>query len=118
MQCPPHELGDVVITRGAKFRLSREFRKEAFAHKSYRCAEFNIPQGRLAAASNLLKANASKLAEPAFGPPHVGYAWPVAGLVPGLRSSPTSWRSMRRQHRRRALCSTARSRPCATAAMR
>jgi len=88
IQCSPHQLGDVVITRGAKFRLSQEFRKEPFARKSYRCRSFNIPQSRLAAAAKLLKVNASKLAEPAFGPPHTRYAWPKRKPIPGLKNAP------------------------------
>ncbi|TIW29369.1 MAG: hypothetical protein E5V63_01225 [Mesorhizobium sp.] len=88
MECSPHQLGDVVITRGAKFRLSQEFRKEAFAKTRYKCETFNIPTGRLAAAAELLNVNASKLAEPAFGPPHTGYQWPNGVPIPGLKNAP------------------------------
>jgi len=82
MTCPPHELGDVIITRGAKFRLQREFANEDFAHQAYRCESFTIPQARLEKAKDLLQHHATKLAEPAFGPPTTKYAQssPQAGF--------------------------------------
>ncbi|CAN5455474.1 hypothetical protein BH10PSE14_BH10PSE14_30760 [soil metagenome] len=86
--CSPHELGDVVITRAAKFRLADEFRNESFAHETYRCEDFVIPQSRLDAAKQLLAVNADKLVEPAFGPPHTGYVWPLDGPVPSRQNHP------------------------------
>ncbi|WP_066778306.1 hypothetical protein [Sphingomonas sp. CCH5-D11] len=86
--CPPHELGDVVITRGAKFRLQREFAQERFAHNGYRCEEFEIPTQRLDAARGLLAHHAAKLVEPAFGPPHTKYEWPTDEPVPGFSNRP------------------------------
>ena len=51
-----------VITRGAKFRLSQEFKNEAFATKSYRLrVRSQIPTGRLDAAKTLLAHHADKL---------------------------------------------------------
>lgn len=91
MKCRPHELGDVMITRGAKFRLSQEFAQEPFANSSYRCQSFNIPTQRLEDAKRLLRDNAEKLSEPAFGPPHAKYQWPIQGLVPGFRNQPNLW---------------------------
>ena len=88
MQCPPHELGDVFITRGAKFRLQQEFKNEAFAHQSFRCTTLTIPTGRLNAAKTLLAVNADKLTEPDFGPPHKKYTWPLSGLVQGFHNQP------------------------------
>lgn len=87
-ECSPCELGDVMITRGAKFRLSREFAQEPFAHASYRCESFQIPQARLDKARNLLAVHAGKLREPAFGPPHTGYNWPLPGTLPGFENTP------------------------------
>lgn len=63
-----HELGDVMITRAARFRLSQEFKNEPFNGKTYRC-DFALPQSRLTAAKALLDAHKDKLVEPAFGPP-------------------------------------------------
>lgn len=68
-----HELGDVMITRGAKFRCAREFKNEEFNHKEYRCEDFEIPTGQFAAARALLKQHASNLVEPDFGPPTKRY---------------------------------------------
>ncbi|GGE82265.1 hypothetical protein [Massilia psychrophila] len=88
MTCPPHELGDVIITRGAKFRLQREFANEDFARQAYRCSEFEIPTRRLAAARNLLRVHTRKLVEPAFAPPHNKYAWPLTQPVAGFANAP------------------------------
>lgn len=88
MDCPPHELGDVVITRGARFRLQREFANEPFANAAYECRDFQIPTARLDAARELLKVHAAKLAEPALGPPHAKYTWPPGDLVPGFANAP------------------------------
>ena len=40
-----HDLGDVMITRAAKFRCTQEFRNEAFANAEYRC-DFKVGLGR------------------------------------------------------------------------
>lgn len=68
-----HELGDVMITRGAKFRLNREFKNEDFNGKEYRCEDYEIPTAQFAAARALLKQHASNLVEPDFGPPTKRY---------------------------------------------
>lgn len=86
MSCPAHELGDVMITRGAKFRLSQEFKNEAFAKAAYRCESFAIPTERLDAARDLLAVHAAKLTEPDFGPPTKKYAMP--DLVQGFKNKP------------------------------
>jgi len=88
MDCPPHELGDVIITRGAKFRLSQEFANEDFANAGYRCESFTIPTQRLTAARTLLARHAGKLVEPAFAPPHTKYSWPQGNPVPGFSNTP------------------------------
>jgi hypothetical protein len=86
MNCPAHELGDVMITRGAKFRLSREFRNEPFANAAFRCDTFNIPTERIAASRALLAVHARKLTEPDFGAPTTKYN--MAALVQGFRNTP------------------------------
>jgi hypothetical protein len=50
-----------MITRGAKFRLSQEFRNEPFAQKSISCETLQLPIGRLNAAKDLLAVHADKL---------------------------------------------------------
>lgn len=89
MNCKPHELGDVVVTRGAKFRLSDEFAKEPFANSEYRCEKFTIPTARLGATKKLLATHADKLVEPAFGPPHTKYPWSLPGPIPGFKNTPS-----------------------------
>ena len=86
MQRPPRELGDVMITRGAKFRLSQEFRNEPFAQKSFRCETLQLPIGRLNAAKDLLAVHAAKLTEPNFGPPHKKFQMPQ--LLQGFKNRP------------------------------
>jgi hypothetical protein len=86
MQCPAHELGDVMITRGAKFRLSQEFKNEPFASKLFRCTTFPIPTARLNAAKDLLAVHADKLTEPDFGSPSTKYNMP--NLVDGFKNKP------------------------------
>lgn len=82
-----HALGDVCITRGAKFRLSKEFANEPFASAAYRSA-FQIPTARLADAKTLLAKFADNLTEPALGPPTTKYNWTLPSLVPGIRNRP------------------------------
>jgi hypothetical protein len=86
MQCPAHELGDVMITRGAKFRLSQEFKNEPFAKKAYKCDTFTIPTARLNACKALLAVNAANLTEPDFGAPTKKYDMP--NLVQGFKNTP------------------------------
>jgi nucleoside phosphorylase len=62
------ELGDIVITRAAKFRLQNEFRNEPFNGQSYR-SEWDIPTSRLAEAAAIAQTIASDLTEPPFAPP-------------------------------------------------
>ncbi len=78
-----HDLGDVVVTRGAKFRLADEFKNEPFNGKSYRC-EWDINTQYFEAAKDLMVLYKERLIEPAFAPPTKRYkfdqppieAWP------------------------------------------
>ncbi|MEA2365480.1 MAG: hypothetical protein QOI32_992, partial [Thermoleophilaceae bacterium] len=63
-----HDLGDVVVTRAAKFRLADEFAKEPFAGKTY-TSDWEIPTKRLADAEKLMAKHAKEVAEPDFAPP-------------------------------------------------
>lgn len=82
-----HELGDVIVTRGAKFRLRKEFKNETFADTAYKCDTFTIPTGKLNDAKTLLAKHADRLKEPDFGPPTKAYKW-TGPLVPGVVNSP------------------------------
>jgi hypothetical protein len=76
-----HELGDVMITRGAKFRLSREFRNEAFNGRTF-TSDFPIPTAQLPAARAMLAVHAQQLEEPDFGPPTKRYPFPGPLIQP------------------------------------
>jgi hypothetical protein len=69
---PAFGLGDIVITRAAKFRLQNEFRNEAFNGAVFR-SDWALPTTHLDTAQSLMKALAGELAEPGFGPPHPGF---------------------------------------------
>jgi len=68
-----HDLGDVVMTRGAKFRLASEFEKEDFNGKTFK-SNWNVPAARLKDAVTLMKTFANKLEEHPVLPPTVNYA--------------------------------------------
>ncbi|HEX2063411.1 MAG TPA: hypothetical protein VHE80_03210, partial [Acidimicrobiales bacterium] len=83
---PAHELGDVVVTRAAAFRLGAEFANEPFAEAAFR-SEQRIRRKHLSTARQLMRALADNLVEPDFGPPTPRYAW-TGDLLPGPRNSP------------------------------
>jgi nucleoside phosphorylase len=78
-----HDLGDVVVTRGAKFRLADEFAKEPFAGKVY-TSDWKIPTKHFADAEKLMARHADELKEPEFGPPTKRYGFDG----PPLKSDP------------------------------
>jgi nucleoside phosphorylase len=69
-----HDLGDVVVTRAAKFRLADEFANEPFAGKTYK-SDWKIPTTHFAKAEELMAEHARELEEPEFGPPTKRYAF-------------------------------------------
>lgn len=62
------QLGDVVLTRAAKFRLTQEFRLEPFNGQTYR-SDWTIPTSHLDTATQLMTTFADQLVEPPFAPP-------------------------------------------------
>jgi len=83
-----HDLGDVMITRAAKFRCQREFRNESFANQTYR-SDFEVSQDRFEDAKSLLLAHAGELTEPDFAPPTTKYRIPGdRRVLPGRKNSP------------------------------
>ena len=66
------DLGDVVVTRAAKFRCHMEFRNEPFNGKVY-TSDWRIPTDHLDDARGLMKPFATDLAEPPVGPPTKRY---------------------------------------------
>jgi hypothetical protein len=83
---PGHDLGDVAVTRGARFLLREEFANEPFADAGYR-ADFTIPRRRLTAARRVMATFAPNLTEPDFAPPSIDYPWEGPAL-PGLTHRP------------------------------
>ncbi|WP_269939256.1 phosphorylase family protein [Arthrobacter sp. HY1533] len=79
------ELGDVVVTRAARFRLADEFRNEPFNGVLYK-SPGEIPPTQLGAASALLDVATGRLKEPDFGPPTKRY--PFGALLPGFANAP------------------------------
>jgi nucleoside phosphorylase len=72
-----HCLGDVVVTRGAKFRLSDEFKNEEFnaMHKpgtQYK-SEWTVPTEHIAKAEDMMKLFQKNIQEPDFAPPTMRY---------------------------------------------
>ncbi len=70
-----HDLGDVVVTRGAKFRLADEFKNEPFNGKSYR-SPWDINTGYFEKARELMSLYKDRLQEPGFAPPTKRYPFP------------------------------------------
>jgi hypothetical protein len=79
------ELGDVVITRAARFRLADEFRNEPFNGQVY-TSTAAIPTTQLATATALLDVSTGRLHEADFGPPTTRY--PFGSLLPGFANAP------------------------------
>jgi nucleoside phosphorylase len=65
-------LGDVVVTRAAKFRLGDEFRNEAFNGRVF-TSDWTIPERFLEDAEGFMGRFAAELEEPPFGPPTTKY---------------------------------------------
>lgn len=66
-------LGDVVVTRGAKFRCQKEFRNEPFNAQSYR-SDWKIPTKQFKKAEQLMSQFSQNLVEPPVGPPTGRYS--------------------------------------------
>jgi nucleoside phosphorylase len=79
-------LGDVVVTRGAKFRLADEFRNETFNGKVF-TSDWTIPDRFFDQAEALMGRFAPELEEPPFGPPTTKFDFPD-GLVSTEPASP------------------------------
>jgi nucleoside phosphorylase len=68
-------LGDVVVTRAAKFRLQNEFAKEPFNGHSY-ASDWSMPLDYFPAAEQLMGTFAPQLLVPPFAPPTDKYVLP------------------------------------------
>jgi hypothetical protein len=74
-------LGDVVVTRAAKFRCQNEFRNEPFNGQVYK-SDWDIPTERLGDAAHLMRTLESTIVEPPFEPPTKRFHYPFSeGLI-------------------------------------
>lgn len=67
-----YQLGDVVVSRSAKFRLHQEFKNEAFNGRQY-MSDWLIPTDHFQKAEELMSQFGSDLQEPPLGPPTKRY---------------------------------------------
>jgi hypothetical protein len=86
------DLGDVVVTRGAKFRLQDEFKNEPFNGKKYE-SQWPIPTTHFDDATKLMAGFKSGLQEPPeFLPPTVNFTKPQGGYPkPSHPYKPDIW---------------------------
>lgn len=77
-------LGDVVVTRGAKFKCADEFQDAPFNGEGFK-SNWKIPTTYLAHAEEQMQQVAPELAEPPIGPPTKGYKWDGPPLAPPAR---------------------------------
>ena len=74
------DLGDVVVTRAAKFRLQDEFKNESFNDKTYK-SDWKIPTTHFADATSLMAAFKDNIQEPPeFIPPTVSFTKPAGRI--------------------------------------
>lgn len=82
-----HDLGDVLVTRSAKFRCADEFKNAPFNHQKYQ-SEWTVPTTHFAVAESLMRSFEENLREPIFGPPtkrHHGGSWVlVKDFIPSI----------------------------------
>lgn len=82
-----HDLGDVLVTRAARFRCSQEFAKAPFNRETYK-SEWELPTTHFGTAEKLMRLYSANLNEPEFGPPtkrHNGTSWKLdQPYTPGI----------------------------------
>jgi len=86
------DLGDVVVTRAAKFRLQDEFKNEPFNNKVYE-SDWKIPTSQFAEATRLMGTFKDNIQEPAeFLPPTASFTKPTGGYPKPVRLyNPDIW---------------------------
>lgn len=80
-----HELGDVVVSRAAKFRLKTKFAKESFNGKKFAC-KIEVPTDQFEAAVTQMRKFKKFLVEPMFGAPTRRYSAPRKLITPPLNT--------------------------------
>lgn len=81
-----HDLGDVVVTKSVKFRLSSEFRKEVFNRKTY-SSGWNIPTEYFPYAESFMQKHMERIQEPSMLPPTEKYLY-NGNPIPAKRNRP------------------------------
>ncbi|MBV9084845.1 MAG: hypothetical protein JOZ62_19375 [Acidobacteriaceae bacterium] len=76
-----HGLGDVVVTRSAKFRLNDEFKNELFNGRQYN-SNWKIPDDHVDDALKIMQGFSKNLIEPAFAPPTKRYKFKGKPIPP------------------------------------
>ncbi|MBS0448755.1 MAG: hypothetical protein JSR59_22765 [Proteobacteria bacterium] len=79
------DLGDVVVTRGARFRVQQEFRNAPFRDQRYR-SDWEVPTTHFHAAIEIMRGFKAQVAQPDFGPPTASYR-PAEATLPTPRPS-------------------------------
>lgn len=69
-----HELGDVVVTKSAKFRLSQEFKNEYFNNKIYQ-SNWSFSTNYFHFAESFMQENTDRIQEPEMLPPTEKYLY-------------------------------------------
>ena len=83
---PDSELGDVMITRSAKFGCTKEFRNEVFNDRTF-ASSASVRRKHLPTAKRLMDGFADQLIEPDLGPPTAFYDF--GPNLPGHVNSPS-----------------------------
>jgi hypothetical protein len=86
------DLGDVAVTRGAKFRVKQEFRNAPFKDGVY-SSDWDLPETQFAAATQLMAKFKDKLSPPdELLPPTLSYTTPTGGYPkPSRPDIPDIW---------------------------
>jgi hypothetical protein len=86
------DLGTVVMTRGAKFRVQKEFKNAPFKGKTY-TSDWDVPTKHFDKTLQLMGGFKDKLADPPeLIPPTVNYSKPVGGYpTPSHANKPDIW---------------------------
>jgi hypothetical protein len=82
-----HDLGDVALSRAARFRLASEFKNAPYNHTTFKSV-WDIPTTQFATATQLMQAFAQRLVEPPFlGPTarHQGQPFKAPVYTPDIK---------------------------------
>jgi hypothetical protein len=81
------QLGDVVVSRAARFRCQREFRNEAFNNTTF-TNDWQIPLSRFDVGEQLMAGFADQVVEPPFAPPTTHFPFPGTPIISAPANAP------------------------------